>query len=208
MLEVRRARRRECRKNIACELSGKVFVACLRDISWLGARLSGQDLPEVGTLLRLAPVVESLTRSWVFAQVCWVRRGDTDEAGLRFLEPPFRLAHSWVAQLAPSDDPAERRKAIRVPTEIHVEVKVDGLRSPLEATSLDLSRDGARLRMPRVLQRGSTAELYLCLPWCLLEVPAQVVRQSGHDRLSHSLKFGRLSPYDQDALAGFLQESL
>lgn len=208
MLEYRRVRRHHCTESVDCEDRGRVFFATLQDISLLGARLRGQNLPEPGSVLRLIPSTPGFGRTWVYCQICWVARGGIEEAGIRFLEPAFRLQRTWVALFIPEDVTLERRQAIRVPTELHVEVKLDGLSRPIEARGVDLSRGGAQIHLPRTMRRGARADLYVCLPWCLLELPAQITRRDHSDRLLHSVQFLKTSPFEQDALTTFVREEL
>lgn len=208
MLETRRARRYACDETVDCEAWGKVRYAVLKDISMLGARLQGTGLPEVGSVVRIAPSFFGVQRTWVYCQVAWIRRGDVDEAGLRFLEPAFRLRRTWVGEFVAGTSPVERRRAIRVPTEVHLEVKIEGSSRTLEATSLDLSRGGAQLSLDRPLRRCDFLKLHLCLPWTLLEVPAMVIRRLAHDRPEHSVRFLEMPPGDQEALGSFIKEEL
>lgn len=207
MRETRKARRYDCSEVVDCFFLGSPTCFVLTDVSLLGARLRGEGVPQPGTMFMISPVESGLKRTWVSCQVCWVQRGDVGEAGIRFMEPTSRLQQIWVGELI-GRQPAERRNAVRVPTELHVEVQLAGLRRPIEATSLDLSRSGTQVRLPRTLRRGAVTGLYLCLPWTLLEIPAQVTRRDKSDRLLHSLRFLQSSPHQEDALGCFLRESM
>lgn len=206
MLETRSARRFDCDEPVDLEIRGRLLMANLKDISLGGARLFGHDLPEIGSLIRLAPAFGEGLRQWVYAQVCWIRRGETEEAGLRFLEPRIRLQGSWVSQLCQGDP--ERRSSIRVATEVHLEMKVAGVRRPLEATSLDLSYGGTQVLLPGVLRAGSRADVTLCLPWGVVDLPAQVVRQADLESPHHCLRFLEVPPQEAPALDGFLRAEL
>ncbi len=208
MLETRRARRATCEKTVDCETMGSSFRATVLDISALGARLEGADLPEVGTVLRLAPASKGLIRSWLYASICWRRPGAVDEVGLRFLEPTFRILKSWVGGLAPVEVGPERRRTVRISTELHVEVKSDLFPEPLKGQSLDLSEEGIQVRLPRCLRQGQVVELALCLTWHLMEVAAQVVRHHHQERLRHQMRFLHLTQEDRQALRGFLASQL
>jgi len=193
---------------VDCEVRGQVRVAFLRDVSLTGARLQGTNLPAVGTLLRLSPTFSEWLpcgpRAWVYAQVAWTREG---EAGLRFLEPSSRLALNWVGRLCHGRN--ERRGSIRVATEVYMEIKVPGVRRTYEALSLDLSQGGVQAALPdQVLRAGSIAKVSVCLPWTVIDAPAQVVRQGADDRPQHSLQFTNLDNYQADALGGFLRQEL
>ena len=208
MLETRQARRFECDEAVDCEVRGQVRVGFLRDVSLTGARLQGTNLPSVGTLLRLSPTFSEWLpcgpRAWVYAQVAWTRDG---EAGLRFLEPSSRLALNWVGRLCHGRN--ERRGSIRVATEVYMEIKVPGVRRTYEALSLDLSQGGVQAALPdQVLRAGSIAKVSVCLPWTVIDAPAQVVRQGADDRPQHSLQFTNLDNYQADALGGFLRQEL
>lgn len=209
MLETRQARRFDCDETVDCEVRGQVKVAFLRDVSLTGARLQGANLPPVGTLLRLSPTFSEWLpcgpRAWVYAQVCWTREGT--EAGLRFLEPSSRLALNWVGRLCHGRN--ERRSSIRVATEVYMEIKVPGVRRTYEALSLDLSQGGVQATLPdQVLREGSIAKVSVCLPWTVIDAPAQVIRQGADDRPQHSLQFTNLDNYQADALGGFLRQEL
>lgn len=213
MLETRRARRFDCDETVDCDIKGSVRIAFLKDVSLLGGRIQGADLPEVGSLIRITPTFSeygleaSFGRQWIYAQVCWVsRNGEVQEAGLRFLEPRLRLRHSWVADLCEHD--AERRTSIRVATEVHMEIRVAGHRSTLEATSLDLSLGGAQALLPGVVRQGARADVTLCLPWAVLDVPATVVRQASIDNSHHSLRFVNVPRCDADVINSFLAQEL
>ena len=212
MLETRRARRMDCDETIDCEIKGQVRIAFLKDVSLLGGRIQGTGLPEVGSLIRVTPTFSEyglearFGRQWIYAQICWISRGEVEEAGLRFLEPRLRLRHSWVADLCHYD--AERRTSIRVATEVHMEVKLPGIRRPLEATSLDLSQGGTQALLPGVVRPGTRAEVTLCLPWAIVDVPATVVRQASIDNSHHSLRFLDLPHHDGEVLTSFLQQQL
>ncbi len=209
MIEARRAPRHHCNEAVDCEVRGRIVYAYMMDISLRGARLRGMKLPEVGTLLRIAPSFQTqLSRKWIYCQVCWITRGDIEEVGIRFLEPPFCLEGSWVRQFIAEAGPAERRQSVRIPTELHVEVRMEGLGKPFEATSLDLSQGGAQLKMPKAVRPGSLADLYVCLPWSLLEVPAQVVTPKDLGQKEHSVRFLELTPDDECALECFIKEEL
>lgn len=213
MLETRRARRFDCDETVDCDIKGEVRIAFLKDVSLLGGRIQGVDLPEVGSLIRITPTFSEFGlearfgRQWIYAQVCWINRsGEVHEAGLRFLEPRLRLRHSWVADLCSHD--AERRTSIRVATEVHMEVKVAGTRSTLEATSSDLSLGGAQAFLPGVVRQGSRAEVTLCLPWAVLDLPATVVRQASIDNTHHSLRFVDMPRCDAEVINSFLAQEL
>lgn len=209
MIEARRAPRHRCNEAVDCEVRGRILYAYMMDISLRGAKLRGMQLPEVGTLLRIAPSFENqLGRKWIYCQVCWISRGEVEEAGIRFLEPAFCLQDSWVNQFIYDAGPAERRQSVRIPTELHVEVRMEGLGRTFEATSLDLSQGGTQIKMPKPVRPGSLADLYLCLPWTLLEVPAQVVTPKDEGQQEHSLRFLELSPDDECALECFIKEEL
>jgi hypothetical protein len=188
MLEIRRARRYPCQETVDCEMQGRIRTAYLKDVSMTGARLQGAGLPAVGTLIRLTPAFSEVGRQWIFAQVCWIRNGDGEEAGLRFLEPGMRIRSSWVADLL-ADTDMERRRCIRVPTELHLEVKFEGVRRPLEALSADISEGGAQVLLPNLVRPGTRAEISICLPWAVIDVPAQVVRPASLESAHHSLRF-------------------
>ncbi|MFN8610098.1 MAG: PilZ domain-containing protein [Vulcanimicrobiota bacterium] len=209
MLETRRSRRFDCDEAVDCEVRGAVRVAFLRDVSLTGARLQGSNLPPVGTLLRLAPTFSEWQpcgpRAWVYAQVAWTREGV--EAGLRFLEPSSRLSLNWVGRLCQGRN--ERRNSIRVATEVYMEIKVPGVRRTYEALSLDLSQGGVQARLPdQVLRAGSIAKVSVCLPYTVLDMPAQVVRSGADDRPQHSLQFTAMETEQADALGGFLRQEL
>lgn len=209
MLETRRSRRFECDEAVDCEVRGNVRVAFLRDVSLTGARLQGSDLPPVGTLLRLCPTFSEWLpcgpRAWVYAQVCWTREGQ--EAGLRFLEPSSRLSLNWVGRLCHGRN--ERRGSIRVATEVYMEIKVPGVRRTFEALSLDLSQGGVQASLPdQVLRAGSIAKVSVCLPYGVIDAPAQVVRQGADDRPQHSLQFTGLDSDQSDALDSYLRQEL
>lgn len=217
MLETRRARRFDCNETVDCEIRGRIQIAYLRDISIRGARLQGSRLPEVGTLIRVtptfsesAPDAATLGRQWVYAQVCWVRRGkesgEAEEAGLRFLEPRCRIQRSWISALC--DHEGERRSSIRVATEVHLEIKIPGARRPLEATSLDLSQGGAQALLSGVVRPGTRADVTICLPWAIVDVPATVVRQASLENSQHSLRFLKLPRPDAELLNSFLHKEL
>jgi hypothetical protein len=180
-------------------------MANLHDISITGGRLQGCGLPEVGSLLRLAPTFCERGRRWVFAQVCWLRRGEVEEAGVRFLEPGFRLQQSWVGEFASSTP--ERRSALRVTAQVHLELRLAGQRRSLEATSLDLSQGGAQILLPGHLRSGTQADVSLCLPWDVLDLQAQVVRPADLENPCHSLRFLGLSAEQQEGLVCFLRET-
>ena len=208
MLETRKARRFDCDETVDCEVYGRVRVVFLRDVSLTGARMQGSALPVVGTLLRIAPTFSEWMpcgpRSWVYAQVCWTRDG---EAGLRFLEPSSRLCLNWVGRLCNGRN--ERRSSIRVATEVYMEIKVPGVRRTYEALSLDLSRGGVQATLPdQVLREGSIAKVSVCLPWTVIDAPAQVVRQGADDRPQHCLQFTGLGAAQSDALEGYLRQEL
>ena len=212
MLETRRARRFDCNETLDCEIRGQVKMAYLRDVSLMGGRIQGADLPEVGSLIRVTPTFseygleERFGRQWVYAQVCWVSRGEVQEAGIRFMEPRLRLRHSWVADLCEHD--AERRTSIRVATEVHLEIKVAGVRRTMEATSLDLSQGGAQALLPGVIRPGTQAEVTLCLPWAIVDVPATVVRQASLENSHHSLRFLKMPRTEAEVLNSFLHQQL
>lgn len=215
MLETRRARRFDCNETVDCEIQGRVHIAYLRDVSMLGGRLQGVDLPEVGSLIRVTPTFSEagmgiVGRLWVWAQVCWLRRatadGEADEAGLRFLEPRLRIMRSWVAELCENE--RERRAAIRVATEVHLEIKVAGVRRPLDATSLDLSQGGAQALLSGVVRPGTRADVTICLPWAIVDVPATVVRQASLENSQHSLRFLDLQREDAELLNSYLHQEL
>lgn len=208
MLETRRARRFDCDETVDCESQGQVRVVYLKDVSALGARLQGLDLPEVGKLIRLTPTFSELGRQWIYAQICWIRRegGEVSEAGVRFLEPSQRIRTSWVGRLCDSDP--ERRTSIRVNTEVFLEVKVPGQRRALEATSVDLSQGGAQAILPGVVRPGTQMEVTLCLPWAIVDVPAQVIRQASLESAHHCLRFLELEHHQADALNGYLKQEL
>jgi len=212
MIETRRARRFDCEETVDCEIHGTVQIAMLRDVSMLGGRIQGTGLPQVGSLIRITPTFSEFGleaqfgRQWIYAQVCWVRRGEVEEAGLRFLEPRLRLRYSWVADLCEHD--AERRTSIRVHTEVHMEVKIPGVKGSLEAVSSDLSQGGAQAFLPGVLRQGTRAEVTLCLPWAVLDLPAAVVRPASIDNAQHSLRFLDVPRCDSDALVSYLQQEL
>ena len=188
MLEIRKARRYECQETVDCEMQGRVRTAYLKDVSMTGARLQGAGLPAVGTLIRLTPAFSEVGPQWIFAQVAWTRQGDFEEAGLRFLEPGVRIRSSWVANLL-ADTDLERRRCIRVPTELHLEVKIAGVGRPMEALSADLSEGGAQVLLPNLVRPGTFAEVSICLPWAVIDVPCQVVRPASLKSPRHSLRF-------------------
>lgn len=213
MLETRRARRFDCDEVVDCEIKGRVRIAYLRDISMMGGRIQGTGLPEVGTLVRLTPTFSEFGlearfgRQWIYAQVCWVRRGgEVEEAGVRFLEPRLRIRHSWVADLCDADP--ERRSSIRVNTEVYLEVKIPGLRRPMEAKSVDLSQGGAQALLSGVVRPGTRADVTICLPWAIVDVPATVVRQASLENSQHSLQFLELPRPEAEVLHSFLHDEL
>jgi len=206
MIETRKARRFDCQEPVDCEIRGRLLMANLTDISITGGRLQGHELPEVGSLIRLAPAFGEGMRHWVYAQVCWIRRGEVEEAGLRFLEPTSRLRRSWIAELCQGEP--ERRSSIRVATEVHLELKIAGVRRPLEATSLDLSHGGAQALLPGVVRPGTRAEVTLCLPWAVVDIPAQVVRQADLESANHCLRFLDMPHQDAVVLDSYLRDEL
>jgi len=205
MIETRRARRLHCDEIVDCESQGRVQSVLVRDISWGGARLRGQRLPNPGTILRISAVL-GIAREWIFAQVCWVNH-ERNEAGIRFLEPISRIRQTWVSDLVEAPLGPERRRDIRVPTEVYMEIKLPGRSRPWEARSLDLSRGGAQLRLPEsAARKGDYADVYLCLPWCMLELAAQVVR--GPEAGQPSVRFFGLTPGEDEALTQFVNHQI
>ena len=207
MLETRRARRYDCDEAVDCEIQGRIRMAYLKDISLLGGRLQGVHLPPVGTLVRISPAFHEFGRHWIFAQVCWLRRGEVEEAGIRFLEPGIRIRNSWVSGLVEDTDP-ERRRSIRVNSELHFEVKIAGVRRPLEATSLDISQGGAQVLLPNVIRPGTLADVTVCLPWSVIDLPAQVVRQASLESPHHSLRFLKVEPGAREVLECHLRSQV
>ena len=127
--------------------------------------------------------------------------------GNSFSQPSSWLQRTWVAELLGDDDATERRRSPRVPAEVHVEVRWEGGR--LETTSVDLSEGGAQIRLPKTMRKGERAELCVCLPWCMIEVGAQVTRKaSPKKKLHHSVRFDSLSAGDREALECFLKQQL
>lgn len=207
MLEIRRARRYACQETVDCEMQGKIRTAYLTDVSMTGARLQGEGLPPVGALIRLTPAFSEVGRQWIFAQVCWTRKGDVEEAGLRFLEPGVRIRSTWVAELLEDTD-LERRRCIRVPSELHLEVKFQGVRRPLEALSADISKGGAQVLLPSLVRPGTRAEVSICLPWAVIDVPAQVVRPASLQSPHHSLRFLEMGGTEAQILDFHLREQV
>lgn len=60
----------------------------------------------------------------------------------------------------------------------------------------------------QVLRAGSIAKVSVCLPYGVIDAPAQVVRQGADDRPQHSLQFTGLDSDQSDALDSYLRQEL
>jgi len=205
VLEVRKSKRHPCQETVDCHHWGRVRITNMCDVSLTGGRLQGTQLPDVGAVVRLSPsfASSSAPQRWVYARICWVSRGEVEEAGVEFLEPVSRVARGWVGEFV-RENPAERRSSHRVNSKLHLDVKFRARGRLVEATSVDISRRGARIRLPREMEPGAIADLFVCLPWTMVEVPAQIVRSIPHNRLQHSLRFLGMKEGEKDALETYL----
>lgn len=127
-----------------------VSEATAIDLSLTGMRLKTQGPLLIGEECHLSLPGQPDQEITGLVQWCISGESGTSRAGLRFTDPPEKLAHSWaidhliVAGLQESQL-SQKRRWIRVLTEAAVVIR-DEKEKEFEATMLDLGVGGARIR--------------------------------------------------------------
>ncbi|MBI3925582.1 MAG: PilZ domain-containing protein [Armatimonadetes bacterium] len=207
MKEHRAAIRFECQEAVFCYVGERELSGRILDVSREGVRLACAGALEVGSHVEIVPRDRTRGRSPVLCAVRWLRTGaELCEAGLVFLESRHRLARKWVRKLLPPADSQEKRAEVRVAARLPVATADD---RELEGMTLDVSRSGACVEMVHPLELGEALDLYVCLPWDLLEIRAEVVRHRRQDASwLHSVRFLQIDGQQTRLLERFLEDSL
>lgn len=199
MRESRTRRRLAVDEKVNLLVHGEKSRAVVVDLSWGGVRLELETRLEVGSRVAISPCRSGLGRAKVPCAVRWTGGG---QAGLEFLRPPSRLRRCWISKLLDEDSP-ERRATVRAAVELPVEARSG--QAQLLGQTVDVSRGGALLRLPRKLSRGKEVRLFLCLPFSLVEAGGRVVESRGD---LHAVRFTDLDPFQEDVLESFVEHAL
>lgn len=205
MVENRRKIRFECHATLTIEYGRHTCEGEVLDISQGGLRLTSSADLSVGRKVSLSLPDGSRRQKAVKAVVRWIRRGRwSNEIGLEFQAPPQKLAKRWIRKLFPDEGAAwkqSRQKRDEVRAEVNLPMAVGDYR---EGAVLDVSRSGARFVLDSKLENQT--DLFICLPFTLLELQAEVLRaQQREDKWVHSVRFREVPQNDQETLNAYVE---
>ncbi|MBI3924752.1 MAG: PilZ domain-containing protein [Armatimonadetes bacterium] len=201
---------------VSCELpvfgmaleSSRFFTATVKDVSLGGLRLEFEEPTlRAGETVKVKP---GRGPAGINCRVVWTRGY---EAGLQFLDPPARVARSWVLPLLCPErgtDQSNRRRYIRVRSEL------PGIVGPpwggqLPMTVLDLGLGGGMIRCDRSFARGTKLFLRLGIgEHEALETQCEVVncQETGQGDHRCHVRFLDLSPAQMRLLGRYVVELL
>jgi len=156
----------------------------------------------------LRPKDRRLGRAPVKAVVRWRSGREAFELGLEFRDSPSKLSRRWVRTLFPDQGAAwasarQQRREVRAQVELPI-VAAEGFS---EGKTLDVSLSGACFELGRKLEES--VDLFLCLPWSLLEVQARVLRsESRGSKWVHSVEFSPLPQEQREQLDVFVEHAV
>ena len=205
MVENRRKVRFECHATLAVEYGRHSCQGEVLDISQGGLRLSTSADISVGRKVSLKLPDGNRRQKAVKAVVRWVRYGRwSNEIGLEFQAAPQKLAKRWIRKLFPQEGPTwkhSRQRRSEVRADVNLPMAVADYR---EGAVTDVSLSGARFTMDCKLE--DSTNLFICLPFTLLELEADVLRaEREEDRWVHSVPFRDVPPNDQETLTAFVE---
>lgn len=206
MKECRKSLRFQCNELVTVHFRKRTYEGRVTDVSHGGLKLEIEQFIPTGSALWLAPADAELNSPLIQTFVRWTTLRAPYEIGLEFALSSHGSRQNWLSKLLPqrklSPSKSQERAEVRIPASLPV---FNAARPDQDGVTLDLSPSGASILLDHKLD--SSAQLFLCLPWDLLEIQVDVKRVQQEDGLwLHGVKFQNIGKAERWSVREFIRE--